>query len=131
MNEFNTSTLKQFSEKNNFFKKLEYLFLSESTKNQNAIFPYKTALSEASVKINWMGSTKWTYHKEWSFASYYFTFSKISFQFKNLVIKSWFDVPTTQMFIFIIWKHWSFTWRYFFPVSVLIINCDFCRLTFK
>ena len=28
-------------------------------------------------------TTKWTYHKVWSFASNYFIFLKISFQFKN------------------------------------------------
>ena len=32
------------------FKKLEYRFLVESYKIENATFPYKTALSEASVK---------------------------------------------------------------------------------
>ena len=41
-------------------------------KIENATFPYKTALSEASVKTNRMGST----YK-------YFIFSKILFQFKN------------------------------------------------
>ena len=43
-------------------------------KIENATFPYKTALSEASVKTNRMGSTKLTYHKEWSFASNYSIF---------------------------------------------------------
>ena len=50
-----------------FFKKLEKRFLVESTKIKNASFPYKTALSKANVKVNRMGSSKWTYHKEWSF----------------------------------------------------------------
>ena len=35
-----------------FFKKLEYRFLVESTRIENATFPYKTALSEANVKTN-------------------------------------------------------------------------------
>ena len=38
-----------------FFKKLEYRYLVESTKIENALFPYKTAISEASVKTNRMG----------------------------------------------------------------------------
>ena len=38
-------------------KKLEYLFAVESTKIDNITFPYKTALSEASVKTNGMGGT--------------------------------------------------------------------------
>ena len=51
------------------FKKLEYRFLVESTKIDNITFLYKTALSEANVRTNRMGSTKWNYHKEQSFAS--------------------------------------------------------------
>ena len=39
-----------------------------------------------------------------------FRFLKILFQFKNLLIKSWFDVQTTQMSMFI--------WGCFFPVSI-------------
>ena len=68
-------------------KKLEYRFLVESTKIDNTTFSYKSSLSEANVKTNRMGSTKWTYHKGWSFASNYFIFSKILLQFKNLVYR--------------------------------------------
>ena len=57
-----------------FFKKLEYRFLVESTKIENASFPYKTVVSEANVKTNKMVTTKWTYQKERSFASNYFIF---------------------------------------------------------
>ena len=73
-NVFNTLTLKQ-----------ESSFLVEATKIENTSFPFKTALSEANVKTNRMATTKWTYHKEWSFASNYFIFLKILFQFKNLL----------------------------------------------
>ena len=69
------------------FKKLEYRFLVESTKIDNITFPYKTALSEASVKTNRMGSTKWTYYKEQSFVSNHFPFLEILFQFRNLVYR--------------------------------------------
>ena len=72
-----------------FFKKLEYCFLVESTKIENATFPYKTALSEA----NRMGSTKLNYQKERSFAS--ILFRKLYFRIKTSY-NSWFDVPTTQ-----------------------------------
>ena len=72
LNDFNTLTLKQiFWKTKTFFKKLEYRFLVESTKIENASFPYKTAISEASVKTIRMVSTIRTYHKEWSFASNY------------------------------------------------------------
>ena len=86
LNVFNTLTLKQiFWKTKTFFKKLEYRFLVETTKIENTSFPFKTALSEANVKTNRMTTTKWTYHKEWSFASNYFIFLKILFQFKNLL----------------------------------------------
>ena len=83
---FNSLTLKQiFWKMKTFFKKPEYHFLIESTKIENTSFPYKTTISEASVKTNIMLTTKWTYRKEWSFASNYFIFQKFLFQFKNPV----------------------------------------------
>ena len=83
---FNILTLHQiFWITKNFFKKLEYVFLVESIKIENATLPYKTALSEANIKTNRMESTKWSYHKEWSFFSNNFVFLKILFQFKNLL----------------------------------------------
>ena len=72
-----------FKNGNLFFKKNG--FLVENTRIENAIFQYKTVQSEANVKTNRMGSTRWIYHKEWSFDSNYFIFSEILFQFKNLV----------------------------------------------
>ena len=81
-NVFNTLTLKQiFWKRKIFFKKLEYSFLVETTKIENTPFSFKTALSEANVKTNRMATTKWTYHKEWSFASNYFIFLENMFQF--------------------------------------------------
>ena len=86
LNVFNTLTLKQiFRKTQTLFKKMDYRFLVESTKIDNATFPYKTALTEANVKINRMGSTKCTYHKERDFSGNYFLFFKILFQFWNLV----------------------------------------------
>ena len=83
---FNILTLHQiFWITKKFFKKLEYVFLVESIKIENATLPYKTALSEANIKTNRMESTKWSYHKEWSFFSNNFVFLKILFQFKNLL----------------------------------------------
>ena len=76
LNVFYALTLKQILGKTQtLFKKLEYRFLVENTKIENATFPYKAVLSEANVKTNRM----------WSFASNYFIFSKILFQFENLV----------------------------------------------
>ena len=83
---FNTLTLKQILWKTKtFFKNLEYCFLVETTKIDNRSFPFKTTLSEAIVKTNRMATTKWTYDKEWSFASDYFIFLENLFQVSNLL----------------------------------------------
>ena len=59
LNDFNTLTLTQiFWKMKTVFKKLEYRFLVESTKIENALFPYKTAVSEANVKTNRMSEYK-------------------------------------------------------------------------
>ena len=76
---FAFQTLNKFSEKRKLFKKLERRFLVESAKIENATFSYKTPLSEANVKTNRVGSTKWTYHTGRSFASNYFIFLEILF----------------------------------------------------
>ena len=57
----------------------------ESIKIENASFPYKTAIWEVNFKTNRMVCTKWTYHKEWSFASNYFIFLKVLIQCKSLL----------------------------------------------
>ena len=62
-----------------FFNKMEYRFLVEKTKIVIVTIPYKTALPEANVKENRMGTTKWSYHKKWSFTSCYFIFLKSLF----------------------------------------------------
>ena len=75
LNVFNTLTMKQIFWKTKiFFKKLEYHFLVENIKIENTSFPYNTTISEVNVETNRMVSTKWTDHKEQSFASNYFIF---------------------------------------------------------
>ena len=72
-NVFNTLILKQiFWKTKTYFKKLEYCVLVETTKIENTLFPFKTALSEANIKTNRMVTTKWTYHKEWSLTTFFF-----------------------------------------------------------
>ena len=71
LNVFNTLTLKQiFWKTQTLFKKLEFRFLVESTKVDNATFPCKIALSKTNFNSNRIGSTKWTYHKEWRFVTH-------------------------------------------------------------
>ena len=64
-----------------FFIKLEYRFLVETIKIQNTLFSFKTSLLEANVKTNRIDTSKWTYHKEWSFATNYFIFLENLLQF--------------------------------------------------
>ena len=104
LNVFNILTLKQILwQTKTFFKKLEYCFLVESTKIENDSFPYKSVTSEANVKTNRIVSTKWTYHKQRSFASNCFIFKKFCSSLrtscKELIS---FDVPTTQMLILVL-----------------------------
>ena len=81
-NAFNTLTLKQiFWKTKNFFKKLEYRSLLETTKIENTPLPFKAVLSEANGKTNRMATTKLTYHKELSFASNCFIFLENLFLF--------------------------------------------------
>ena len=63
------------------FWKTKTFFLAEATKIENTSLPLKIALSEANVKTNKMTTAKWTYHKEWSFASNYFCFLENLIQF--------------------------------------------------
>ena len=52
-----------FLKNQNPFQKTGVRFLGESNKIENATFPYKTALLEANVKTNRLGSAKGTYYK--------------------------------------------------------------------
>ena len=78
---FNFET--DFPENENLFQKTGVRFLVESTKIENASFPMFQC--EIKVKANRMVTTKSTNHEERGFASNYFIFLKILFQFKNLL----------------------------------------------
>ena len=78
---FNFET--DFVENENLFQKTGVTFLVESIKIENALFPYKTTISQPKVKTNGMMTAKLTCHKERSFASNCFIFLKILLQFKN------------------------------------------------
>ena len=112
---FSILTLKQILWKTKtFFKKLKYCFLLETTKIENALFSYKSAISEANVKTNRMVGRKWTYHKEKSFASYCFILLKILFQLKNLLqrVDFMYQRPKCLFILFV-------SAGYFFPASIL------------
>ena len=102
LNVFNTLTLTQvFWKTKTFFKKLEYHFLVESTKIENASFPYKTAISEANAKTNRIMTTKWAYRKKCFDSNSFIFFFNFVLVYKPL-IKSWFVAPTTQISIFVL-----------------------------
>ena len=63
----NFKRFQYFNFETNFLEKMEYRFIVETTKIENASIPFKTALSEAKVKTNRMATAKWTYHKEREF----------------------------------------------------------------
>ena len=118
LNDFNTFTLKQILWKTQtLFKKLEYCFLVESTKIDNITFPYKTALSEANVKTNRMGSKKQTYHINGVFPVTTFLFRKFCFRLGTLYIELIWCTNNPDVHIHTFRKRWSFTLGCFYPVS--------------
>ena len=116
---FNTLNLKQiFWKTKTFFKKLAYRFLVEATKIENTPFPLKAALSEANVKTNRMGTTKWTYHKEWSISSNYLIFFGKFVPVLEPLEKSW-CTNNSNVNIQIFCNRWSLILGCFFPVSII------------
>ena len=76
----------------------------ESTNVESTSFPYKAVLPEADVKINSMGSAKWTCHiKTELFQQLLYCFGKFGSRLTNSYKKLiYFVVPTTKMSIFIL-----------------------------
>ena len=130
---FNSLTLKLISWKmNTFFKKLEYRFLVESTKIENASSPCKPGISEAIVKRNKMLTIIWTYQKERSFANNYFIFWKFCFSLRTSYAELICCTNNPNDHYCTFCKRWSFIWRCFFAVhcvkSVQIRSNFFFRI---
>ena len=113
----------KFSKKRKLFKKLEYHFLVETTKIDNITFPCKTALSEANVKANRMGSTKLT-----SLPVTTFLFLKFCFSLGTSYIELIWCTNHPSVHIHTFWKCWSFTLGCFFPVSILKIDVNATKI---
>ena len=80
---FKTNFLKN---ENLFGKKMENRLKVENTKTEIAIFLHKTSMSKANVKATRTDLSQRTgICKDRGFASNYFIFLKILFQFKNLI----------------------------------------------
>ena len=105
-----------------FFKKPEYCFLAESTTIEDASFPYKTAISEANVKANKMVTTKWTKNGVFSVTNLFFW--KLCFSLRTSCKELIRCTNNPNAYICTLYKCWSFTWRCFFPVSILKLFSD-------
>ena len=118
LNASNTLTLKQiFWETKTFFKKREYHFLVENTKNIRELssiiflkalilkmhhFHTKPPYQKLNVKTNRMVSTKWIYHKNVVLPVTSLFFWTFCFSLRTPYTKGSFDVPMTQMPIFVL-----------------------------
>ena len=120
LNVFSTLTLKKvFLKTKTFFKKLEYNFLVESTKIENASFPHKTVISKANVRqIEWWVQngpiTKSRVFPVTTLFFWRFCFS-LRTSYKELIWCT--NDPNAHICTFC--KRWSFIWRCFFLVSIL------------
>ena len=101
LNVFNTLTSAQVFWKTKIFKKLKYCFSVASATIENTTFQYKTDEWEVQNAIKWMGSAKWTYHKK-RFLSLIIYFFKNFICLWGPLMNSWFNILTSQMFIFIL-----------------------------
>ena len=123
LNFFSILTFKQiFWETETFFKKLEYHFLVENTKIENALFPYKVAISETNVKTNRMVSANGPITKNEILTLCYFLFLTLCYFLFQLNISHKELIWCTNdpnFYICTFCKCWSFIWQCFFPVSIL------------
>ena len=121
LNVFNALTLKKkFWKTKTFFKNVEHRFIVESTKIENASFPYKTTVSEANVKTNRIVSAKWAYHKEWSFCQELLQFFwKFCFSLRTSYNELCWCTNDPNIHIHTFCKRWNFIWGWFFPASIL------------
>ena len=120
LNVFNTLILRQiFWKTKTFFKKLEYRLLVVITKIESAIFPHKTALSEANVRqIEW-GLQNGAITENEVLPGTTLCFWKFCFSLKtsDKVPIRW--TIYTNFHIHTFPKPWSFIWGSFFSVSAL------------
>ena len=119
------------------FERFQYFnFESNFLKNENvfkktgSLFRYETALSEANVKKNEMGSTKWTYQKKGSFASnslFLFCFWKFCFSLKTSYKELIWCINNLNIHIHTFCKRWNFIWDKVFKSRL----SKFCFKFFK
>ena len=114
-----------FLKDENLFQKnwISYCLLVESTKIENATFPYRTALSAANFNTNRMGSSKQTYHKNEVLPLTTSLFLKILFQYIRTSYKELIWCTNTQMSMFILYVRAGVLFKgAFSPLSILILT---------
>ena len=120
LNVSNTLTLKQIFWKTNFFsQKLEYSFLVESTKIENASFPYKTAMSEANVKTNRIVQRRVQIGPITKSGLTTSLFWKFGFSLRISYKELFWYTGDPNVHIHTFSKGWNFIWWWFFLVSIL------------
>ena len=121
LNAFTTLSLKLiFWKTKPFYKKLEYRFFVESTKIKCAIFPHnppwqRPMLRQIECEIQIRPITK-----NGVFASKYFIFLKKKFSLRSSSKELIRCTTYRNAHIHTFRKRWSFIWRCFLPVSILI-----------
>ena len=116
LNDFNTLTLKEiFWKTETFFKTLEYRFLVESTKIENALFPCKTANQKPMLRQIecWVQYGAVTKNRVFPVATL------ICFTLRTSSKELIWCINDPNVHIRTLCKHWSFIWWYFFPLSIL------------
>ena len=99
--------------------RLVFLFKLRFFKIRFLVTWLKCLISKANVQTNRVWSTKWTYHKERSFASKYFIFWKCCFNLKTFYRELIWCLKDPNVHISTFCKSWSFIWQYFLPASIL------------
>ena len=118
-------SLKQiFWKKKTFFKKLKYRFLVETTEIKTHHFYSKLLCQKPMLrnKTNRLATTKWAYHKEWSFSSNYFLFFGKFVSVLEPLKKTYLMYQRPKCPYSYFWLAVEFSFRVLFPVSIFNIS---------
>ena len=119
-----TEIFENFLKNKTLFKNLERLFMVESAKIEKITFQYKTALWIADVKANRLGSTNWSISKNRTLPVTALFFRNFVSVYEPLV-KSWFDVSTTQMTILIVFVSAGVLFERIYSLWVSLMQSSF------
>ena len=106
---------KSYSKNRNIVFKLKVLRLTRQHFHTNLLFQKPLLM----VNANRMAISRWTYHKERSFASNYFIFQKFCSSLRTLYNELIWCTNHVNIHIQTFRTRWNFIWGCFFPVSIL------------